>query len=30
MKRLVEFSDRHQLTLEMAYYPPYQMMPRPQ
>lgn len=23
MKRLVEFSDRHQLTLEMAYYPPY-------
>jgi hypothetical protein len=23
MKRLVEFSDRHQLILEMAYYPPY-------
>lgn len=23
MKRLVEFSDRHQLTLEWAYYPPY-------
>ena len=23
MKRLVEFSDRHQVTLEMAYYPPY-------
>ncbi len=23
MKRLVEFSDRHQLTLELAYYPPY-------
>ena len=23
MKRVVEFSDRHQLTLELAYYPPY-------
>ena len=23
MKRMVEFSDRHQLTVEMAYYPPY-------
>jgi hypothetical protein len=23
MKRLVEFADRHQLTLELAYYPPY-------
>ena len=23
MKRLVGFSDRHQLTLELAYYPPY-------
>jgi Rhodopirellula transposase DDE domain len=23
MKRLVEFSDRNQLTLELAYYPPY-------
>lgn len=23
MKRLVNFSDRHQLTLELAYYPPY-------
>jgi len=23
MKRLVEFSDRHHLTLELAYYPPY-------
>ncbi len=23
MKRLVEFSDRHQLILELAYYPPY-------
>lgn len=23
MKRLVEFSDRRQLTLELAYYPPY-------
>lgn len=23
MKRMVEFSDRHQLTLELAYYPPY-------
>jgi hypothetical protein len=23
MKRLVEFSDRHLLTLELAYYPPY-------
>jgi hypothetical protein len=23
MKRLVDFSDRHQLTLELAYYPPY-------
>jgi transposase len=23
MKRLVKFSDRHQLTLELAYYPPY-------
>ena len=23
MKRLVEFSDRHQLLLELAYYPPY-------
>ncbi len=23
MRRLVEFSDRHQLTLELAYYPPY-------
>lgn len=23
MKRLVEFSDRTQLTLELAYYPPY-------
>jgi hypothetical protein len=23
MKRLVAFSDRHQLTLELAYYPPY-------
>jgi Rhodopirellula transposase DDE domain len=23
MKRMVEFSDRHQLTLEFAYYPPY-------
>jgi len=23
MKRLVEFSDRQQLTLELAYYPPY-------
>ena len=23
MKRLVEFSDRHELTLELAYYPPY-------
>jgi hypothetical protein len=23
MKRLVEFSDRHQLTLKLAYYPPY-------
>ena len=23
MKRLVEFSDRHPLTLELAYYPPY-------
>jgi Rhodopirellula transposase DDE domain len=23
MKRLVEFSDRSQLTLELAYYPPY-------
>jgi hypothetical protein len=23
MKRLVEFSDVHQLTLELAYYPPY-------
>ena len=23
MKRLVEFSDRHSLTLELAYYPPY-------
>jgi Rhodopirellula transposase DDE domain len=23
MKRLVEFSDRHQLTLDLAYYPPY-------
>ena len=23
MKRLVAFSDQHQLTLELAYYPPY-------
>jgi hypothetical protein len=23
MKRLVAFSDRHQLTLQLAYYPPY-------
>lgn len=23
MKRLVDFADRHQLTLELAYYPPY-------
>ena len=23
MKRMVEFSDRHQLILELAYYPPY-------
>ena len=23
MKRLVDFSDRHQLTLELVYYPPY-------
>ncbi len=23
MKRMVEFSDRHQVTLELAYYPPY-------
>lgn len=23
MKRMVEFSDRHQLSLELAYYPPY-------
>lgn len=23
MKRMVDFSDRHQLTLELAYYPPY-------
>jgi Rhodopirellula transposase DDE domain len=23
MKRLVEFSDRHHLTVELAYYPPY-------
>ena len=23
MNRVVEFSDRHQLTLELAYYPPY-------
>ena len=23
MKRLVEFADRHQLTVELAYYPPY-------
>jgi transposase len=23
MKRLIDFSDRHQLTLELAYYPPY-------
>ena len=23
MKRLVAFSDRHQLTVELAYYPPY-------
>ncbi len=23
MKRLVKFSDRHQLILELAYYPPY-------
>jgi hypothetical protein len=23
MKRLVEFSDRHEITLELAYYPPY-------
>jgi hypothetical protein len=23
MKRLVEFSDRHQLAIELAYYPPY-------
>lgn len=23
MKRRVDFSDRHQLTLERAYYPPY-------
>jgi Rhodopirellula transposase DDE domain len=23
MKRLVAFSDRHRLTLELAYYPPY-------
>jgi hypothetical protein len=23
MKRMVEFSDRHQLTLQLAYYPPY-------
>ena len=23
MKRLVEFSDHHLLTLELAYYPPY-------
>jgi hypothetical protein len=23
MKRLVEFADRHLLTLELAYYPPY-------
>jgi transposase len=23
MKRLVAFSDRHQLTLDLAYYPPY-------
>jgi hypothetical protein len=23
MKRLVDFSDRYQLTLELAYYPPY-------
>ena len=23
MKRLVAFSDRHQLALELAYYPPY-------
>ena len=23
MKRMVEFSDRHQLVLELAYYPPY-------
>ena len=23
MNRLVEFSDRHQLALELAYYPPY-------
>jgi len=23
MKRMVDFSDRHQLTVELAYYPPY-------
>lgn len=23
MKRLVDFSDQHQLTIELAYYPPY-------
>lgn len=23
MKRMVDFSDQHQLTLELAYYPPY-------
>ena len=23
MKRLVQFSDQHQLTLQLAYYPPY-------
>jgi len=23
MKRLVEFSDRHEISLELAYYPPY-------
>ena len=23
MKRMVDFSDRHQLAVELAYYPPY-------
>ena len=23
MKRLIEFADKHQLDIELAYYPPY-------